>query len=97
MATANRRAATADAILATLQSPNVTDSNLEPANVVDTLDAIARASRSIALAITPNAAPGTDATGGPVASLTEAVMGVTGGLCRIADAIDNLAEAVRER
>ena len=32
---------TAEAICATLMSPNVADSNLEPANVVDVLDRIA--------------------------------------------------------
>ena len=58
----------------------------------------------IANAVTPtSAAAGQDATGGHVASLTEAVMGNTAGLIAIsdgfalvADAIDNLAEAVRE-
>jgi hypothetical protein len=40
------------------------------------------------------AAAGRDAGGGPVESLTESVMGITGGLHRIADAIDNLAEAL---
>ncbi len=48
----------------------------------------------IAHAITPNAAPGHDETGGTVASLTEAVMGVTAGLCRIAVAIEQHAAAV---
>lgn len=49
-------------------------------------------------AITPiSALPGNDAAGGTVNSLTEAVMGVTAGLVRIADAISDLAEAVRER
>jgi hypothetical protein len=40
--------------------------------------------------------PMKDDSGGLVGSLTEAVMGVTGGLVKIADAINNLAEAVRE-
>ena len=39
---------------------------------------------------------GTDAAGGHIESLTESVMGVTSGLFRIAEAIDNLAEAVRD-
>jgi hypothetical protein len=67
------------------------------------------AAHAIGTAITPHAAPGTDETGGTVTSLTEAVMGITAGLCRIAyaidnagldrvaEAIDNLASAVRER
>jgi tetrahydromethanopterin S-methyltransferase subunit B len=41
--------------------------------------------------------PGTDETGGSVHSLTEAVMGVTAGLCRIADALESVATAIRER
>ena len=40
------------------------------------------------------ATTGEDAYGGSVGSLTEAVMGVTGGLCRIADAIEALAESL---
>ena len=61
-------------------------------------NAIRTAATRIADAITPVASsPGTDATGGSVSSLTEAVMGMTAGLVAIAEAIDNLAEAVRER
>ena len=53
---------------------------------------------SVASAVTPRGAmPGHDATGGSVGSLTEAVMGITAGLCKVASAIDNLADAVRER
>lgn len=40
---------------------------------------------------------GQDATGGSVASLTEAVMGITAGLVQIADAINNLADATRNQ
>lgn len=43
--------------------------------------------RSIGRAVTPCAVAGTDETGSHVESLTEAVMGVTAGLCRIADAV----------
>ena len=51
----------------------------------------------IANAITPwSVHPVEDAYGGHVASLTEAIMGVTGGLCRIADSISELADAVKE-
>lgn len=84
---------TADAINRTLQSVNVLDSNLEPANVVDVIDDLALAVGRVAKAITSTAEPGTDATGGHVECLTEAVMGLTAGMCRIADAIDNLAQA----
>lgn len=38
-----------------------------------------------------------DATGGTVMSLTEAVVGMTAGLVRIADAIEALAGAISER
>ena len=51
----------------------------------------------VARAITADGAPGHDETGGTICSLTEAVMGVTAGLCSIASAINNLAEAVRGR
>jgi hypothetical protein len=40
---------------------------------------------------------GEDATGGRVESLTEAVMGLTAGMVQIANAIESLACAVRER
>lgn len=44
-----------------------------------------------------DASGGTDAAGGHVTSLTEAVMGLTAGLVKIAEAISDVAEAVRER
>lgn len=58
---------------------------------------VAQAIKSLKEAITPTAVGGKDATGGHVESLTEAVMGITAGLCRVADAINNLADAVREK
>lgn len=66
----------------------------EPANVEEALADLAYAATSIASSITPSVLPGTDATGGTVASLTEAVMGITAGLVQVAEAIDRLAEAV---
>lgn len=58
---------------------------------------IADSLRSIAHAITPlNAMPGQDETGGSIASLTEAVMGVTAALVKISDSIDYLAGAVSD-
>ena len=78
-------------------SPNVCDSNLEPANLVDVGYFIAKAGHHIANAITPQAAPGRDAAGGNVQSLTESVMGITGGLHAVADAINRLASAVECR
>jgi hypothetical protein len=61
------------------------------------MDDNADALQAIARAITANAVGGTDAAGGHVESLTEAVMGMTAGLIQIANAISDLAEAVRER
>ena len=63
----------------------------------DAADVLDSMSKRIARAITADAASGTDATGGSISSLTEAVMGTTAGLVQIADAINNLAEAIRER
>ena len=54
--------------------------------------------QALANAITPlGVMAGQDATGGSVASLTEAVMGITAGLVQIADAINNLADATRNQ
>ena len=77
-------------------SPNVLDSNLEPANVVDVIDNLAKAVGKVSTAIMPNCVGNEDAAGGRVESLTEAVMGITSGLTNIAHAITDLAEAVRE-
>jgi hypothetical protein len=87
---------TAEALLRTLESVNVPDSQMEPANVVDVLHSLHCAAYRIAAAITPNVVGCEDASGGHVESLTEAVIGITGGLCRIADAISELADAVRD-
>jgi hypothetical protein len=63
----------------------------------EVLEALVQAGRRIGNAITPaNVVAGHDATGGHVESLTEAVMGVTAGLAQIAEAIGDLAQAVRE-
>jgi len=88
---------TADAIMNTLISENVSDQTYNAANIVDVLHTLASANQRIATAITAQAAPGHDDTGGCITSLTEAVMGVTSAGCRIAEAINNLADAVRER
>lgn len=87
---------TAQAITHTLESPNVADSNLEPANVVDVINHLSYSTRRIADAITPNITGGKDETGGHVESLTEAVMGMTRGLCQIASSIELLAEVIRD-
>lgn len=88
---------TGTAIYETLISPNVSDRNLEPANIVDVIDGLTSSTRQIARAITPSdAMPGPDATGGQVGSLTEAIMGLTAAMVQIATAIASVAEAVRE-
>lgn len=93
-----KRDEVAEALRQTLESPSLGNSSGDPANVVDVLAGLARAVRASASAISPaDAAPGHDAAGGTVGSLTEAVMGVTAGLCRIADALGDVAEAIRER
>ena len=84
------------AIRACFISPNVCDSNGEPANLVDVGSDVARAAHRIASAITAPGAPGRDASGGHVQSLTEAVMGMTAGLQAIAEAIHHLARAIEE-
>lgn len=57
------------------------------------IDAIISALRNIGLSITPNGFPGHDAAGGTVASLTEAVMGITAGLYAVAEAIREHGES----
>jgi hypothetical protein len=60
-------------------------------------DGLAEAVRALARAVTPVETGAEDAAGTYVESLTEAMMGVTGGLVRIAEAINDLADAMRER
>lgn len=60
----------------------------------ETYKCVADSGSRIAKAITADAAPGRDAYDNTVASLTEAVMGITEGLRDIALAIGDLAEAV---
>lgn len=58
---------------------------------------ISDAIRALARAVTPPGAMGsTDAAGTYAESLTEAVMGVTAGLVKIADALEMIAEEMRE-
>lgn len=70
---------------------------MEPANLVDVGYFAVEAMRSIASAITPqDAAGGNDAFGGRVESLTEAVVSISTGAAAIAEAIHDLAAAIRE-
>lgn len=50
----------------------------------------------VAKAITADVGGNHDETGGYVTSMTEAIMGVTAGLCKIAAAIERLASAVED-
>lgn len=75
-----------------------TDVGQEDINIVDAVLQAGKSMNRIAEAIMPYvSAGGTDAAGAPVACLTEAVMGMTAGLCSIAEAISDLASAVRDR
>lgn len=87
----------AEAVERCFISPNVCDSNLEAANVVDVIAQVSHNLKRVAHAITPlDAAPAHTSNGGRVGSLTEAVFYVGEELGRIADAINNLADAKRE-
>ena len=80
--------AIADAIIEQFSSQCILDDNLAPANVVDVMSRMSEQTWKLATAITPlDAISGTDATGGHVRSLTEAIMGMTAALVQIADAI----------
>lgn len=87
----------ANAIREVFISPNVADSNLEPANVVDTIQQVASGLYAVRNSIAPNVAGGTDAAGGHVTSLTEACMGITAGLMAIASALESVAAAIDAR
>lgn len=83
-----------DAIRDSLISNDVPSVSYGSANIVDVMAFIGGRISKLAEAITPQCAGNSDAYGGHVESLTEAVMGVTGGLCSIAEAIESLADAV---
>ena len=69
---------------------------LRAKNAKNADDYLANGIYRLAAAITPNVAGVLDESGTHVASLTEAVMGMTSGLIAIASAIEDLANAVRE-
>jgi len=58
---------------------------------------IKEAIENLANSISPIDGEGTDAVNGTVRSLTEAIMGVTKAGTEIARALDNIADAIRER
>lgn len=85
------------------QAARLADGVRDISNAINSEDGICLAEavdnigNKIATAITPRAIVGnTDASGAFVESLTEAVMGVTGGLCKIAEALHEVADAIRE-
>lgn len=91
---------TESAIRDTLQSTNVADANLEPANVVDVIHQLARSTYLIANAISLNGGqcdPAKDDFGGCVSSVAEGLLSISHGASAIAEAIDNLAEAIRQK
>jgi hypothetical protein len=60
-----------------------------------TEEKLANSISKLSEAITPSGTfPGTDACGGTVASLTEAIMGITAGLNEIAKSIYTLGEVI---
>lgn len=80
----------ADAIRDTLTSPNVSDRNMEPANLVDVLDDIARAIRYTAKHLgTGDAATQMGALEVLAKEVKEGSERVAGGLHAIAEAIEN--------
>jgi len=67
-------------------------------SIVDAVDGVGWCVRKIADAITPHdAAPGHDAQGGTVSSLTEAAMGLTAAMSSVASAIREVADAIRDK
>jgi hypothetical protein len=61
-----------------------------------TAESLVSVVETVAKSITDDCSGADDASGGHVRCLTESVMGMTAGLMKIADAIDNHAEAIRE-
>ncbi len=67
------------------------------ANLTDVIGELARNVKGVYEAITVTAAAGTDAAGGHVSCLTEAVMGITAGLFSIAAALESVADALASK
>jgi len=81
-----------DDLCETIENSLISDNK----NLAEAILLLSRNTSKIAAAIIPpDAIPADDAWGGRVSSLTEAVMGMTGGLMAIAGAIENLADALR--
>lgn len=78
----------AEALRLTFISPNVSDSNMEAANLVDVADNLARALWCLARVDDP------DETRGAVELLSQEIKA---GSERIANALQSIADAIRER
>ncbi len=88
------RNAVADALRETLISPNVSDRNMEDANVVDTLDNCASGLQRIGRALERL---GLDEASTPLGAIEVLSKEIKEGSERIADALTAIAEAIRER
>lgn len=83
----------ARAIKQTFMSPNENDSNYEAANVVDGLYSVARALHALGNGNAATHMGGMEALGKAVLDSSEQIASAMGG---IADAISDLADAIRE-
>lgn len=81
----------ADTLAELLTSPNVPDANLEPANLVDVVHQVARAILSASRHL------GTGDAATPMGAIEAHGKMMTDAAQKVADAILELAEAVRER
>lgn len=68
----------------------------DPVSVQQMIGDLSRSVYRVAESITPNVAGNRDKTDNYVSSLTEAIIGMTAGLCKIADSINNLADVVAD-
>lgn len=85
----------ADAIVRVFESPNVSDSNGEAANIVDAIASLSRAVNRIANAIVPaDASPGRDERGGVIGCVVEAMMSMTQAIDGVADGMDRIADSI---
>lgn len=69
----------------------------ETKDISEQIEKLTDAVKRIPTAIYPSdSGGGHDETGGYITSLTEAVMGLTAGLCKIADAINRYTDAYKD-
>ena len=65
-------------------------------NEMTDMELVSHQINRVAQAITADVPGNTDAAGGRVESLTEAVMGLTAGMVKIAEAIERVADAMED-